>query len=66
MKEGAAKMELMDQMFEGGGRNFVYKGTNGRWRDVLSAEEIRKCDDVAATNLTPDCAHWLKTGEMPD
>jgi aryl sulfotransferase len=66
MKEQAAKIELMDQLFEGGGRNFVYKGTNGRWRDVLSPEEIRKCDDVAAANLTPDCAHWLATGELPD
>ncbi len=32
--------------------------------DVLSAEEIRKCDEVATRNLAPDCAHWLKTGEL--
>ena len=44
---------------------FFNKGTNGRWKDVLSAEEIARCDEVAAQNLTPDCAHWLKTGEMP-
>ena len=66
MREQAAKIELMDKMFEGGGRAFVYKGTNGRWRDVLTPEEIQKCDDLAAKNLTPDCAHWLATGEMPD
>jgi hypothetical protein len=35
------------------------KGTNGRWRDVLSAEEIAAADEIAAQNLTPDCAHWL-------
>jgi aryl sulfotransferase len=41
-------------------------GSNGRWRDVLSPDEIAKCDRIAAANLTPDCAHWLRTGEYPD
>jgi aryl sulfotransferase len=43
---------------------FFNKGTNGRWRDVLSPEEVALCDEVAGKNLTPDCAHWLKTGEL--
>ena len=44
---------------------FFNKGTIGRWKDVLSAEEIARCDEVAAKHLTPECAHWLKTGELP-
>lgn len=44
---------------------FFNKGTNGRWRDVLSPEEITLCDEVAAKKLTADCAHWLRTGESP-
>ena len=65
MKQAAAKVELLDAIFEGGGaRFFVNKGANGRWKDVLSADEIAECDEVAARNLTPDCAHWLKTGEL--
>lgn len=51
--------------FTGGADTFYNEGTNGRWRDVLDAREIAKADDIAAKNLTPDCAHWLKTGEMP-
>ena len=47
-----------------GWHTFFHKGTNGRWKDVLSAEEIAKCEKVAARHLTPDCAHWLKTGEI--
>ncbi len=31
----------------------------------LSDEEIARCDEVAAKHLSPDCAHWLKTGELP-
>jgi aryl sulfotransferase len=52
-------------MFKDGAKTFFNKGTNGRWKDVLTVEEIAKADEVAARNLTPDCAHWLKTGELP-
>jgi aryl sulfotransferase len=43
-----------------------HKGVNGRWCEVLSADEIALCDVAAARNLPPDCAHWLATGELPD
>jgi len=33
---------------------------------VLSPEEIDRCDQVASSKLTPDCAHWLRTGELPN
>ena len=65
MRRAAAKFDLLDVLFDGGGRSFINKGTNGRWRGILSAEEIAKADVIAAKNLTPDCAHWLKTGELP-
>ena len=66
MKALAAKQPFLDFVFKGGGGDFIHKGTNGRWRDVLSDEEIAKCDRIAAERLTPDCAHWLRTGDMPD
>lgn len=65
MKQQAAKSEMMDAVFHGGGATFINKGTNGRWKDVLSPEEVRKADLSAAQHLSPDCAHWLKTGELP-
>jgi aryl sulfotransferase len=52
-------------VFNGGADAFFYKGTNGRWRDVLAPEEIDRADEIAAARLTPDCAHWLRTGELP-
>jgi len=63
MKQQAARMEHMDMVFQGGGSTFINKGTNGRWKDVLTAEEVRKADEVAARNLTEDCARWLRAGE---
>lgn len=64
MKERAAEQEFLELMFEGGGRSFVNKGTNGRWRDVLTREDIAKCDEIADSQLSSDCAKWLKTGEL--
>jgi aryl sulfotransferase len=65
MRKVSKQSPLLEEVFVGGGDTFLNKGTNGRWRDVLTEEEIARCDEVAALNLTPDCAHWLKTGEMP-
>ena len=65
MREESRKtLAYLSVGFENGADSFFNKGTNGRWRDVLSEEEIARCDEVAAANLTPDCAHWLKTGDL--
>jgi aryl sulfotransferase len=50
-------------IFEGGGESFIHKGTNGRWRDMLSAEESAAYEAKALTELGPDCARWLATGD---
>jgi aryl sulfotransferase len=50
--------------WEGGASTFINKGTNGRWTEVLSAEESSAYEARAVAELGPDCAHWLKTGEM--
>ena len=42
---------------------FMNRGENGRWRDVLSADEIALCDEIALKELGPECARWLATGE---
>jgi aryl sulfotransferase len=65
MQNEAKKNELLENFFSGGGGTFIHKGTNGRWKDVLTAAEIARCDDVAARYLTPDCARWLRTGKLP-
>jgi aryl sulfotransferase len=55
---------VFGDLFDGGLKNFVYKGTNGRWRDTLSSEDIQKYEKVVSEKLTPDCAHWHATGEI--
>jgi aryl sulfotransferase len=51
-------------MFQGGANTFFHKGTNGRWRSVLSADDVLGYEEAARTNLTPACAHWIATGEI--
>lgn len=60
----AAHSPLLDQVFQAGGKTFFNKGTNGRWKDVLSAAAVEKYERIAKASLTPDCAHWVATGEM--
>jgi aryl sulfotransferase len=65
MKANAEKsVPLGGVIFEGGAKTFIHKGTNGRWRDVLTPEEVRKYEDLAYQNLTPSCAYWLAHGGM--
>ena len=49
-------------LWEGGAKTFINKGTNGRWRDTLSAEESRRYEEKALEELGPECAEWLATG----
>lgn len=53
------------RVFKQGGATFFNKGTNGRWRDVLTADDLARYQAEVARNLTPECAHWLETGELP-
>ena len=38
------------------------KGTNGRWRDVFTAEELEQYDKAVEKGLTADAAHCLEHG----
>ena len=51
-------------IFEGGARSFINKGVNGRWRDVLTAEDKAAYERRALAELGPDCARWLATGAI--
>ena len=66
MKANATRtVPLGGALWDGGAQTFVHKGTNGRWRDVLTPEDNRRYEAAAQRELGPDCAHWLATGAMP-
>ncbi len=49
-------------MWKGGAKTFLHKGTNGRWREVLSDEELELYDAACDRALSADCRAWLETG----
>ena len=63
-KAASTNSSLLDVVFQGGANTFFHKGTNDRWRDVLSSADMQRYEEMARANLTPECAHWVATGEM--
>ena len=64
MKDHAtASVPLGGIFWDGGAKQFIHKGVNGRWKDLLSAEECRKYEDLARQQLGETCARWLETGD---
>ena len=60
MKKNATKSTPLGGVFwDGGAETFIHKGTNGRWRDVLSAEECAAYDERSRAELGDACAKWL-------
>ena len=49
-------------ILRGGSDSFFHKGTNGRWREVLSTDELKLYDAAAERELTADCRRWLEQG----
>ncbi|MEZ4713748.1 MAG: hypothetical protein R3A44_41555 [Caldilineaceae bacterium] len=52
------------RIFKEGAKTFFFKGTNGRWKDVLSAEELALYEEKAAQVLTQECRAWLEQGRV--
>ena len=50
---------LAGKPWDGGADTFIHKGTNGRWRDVLTAGDCAGYEDAARRELGAGCAEWL-------
>jgi aryl sulfotransferase len=59
MKGRADEIGEFESRWVGGADTFLYKGTNGRWRDVLTAEELACFDARQREVLPPDALRWL-------
>lgn len=67
MKAHAPKVApLGGSLWEGGAQSFIHKGTNGRWKDTLTSEDIKKYENRGLNELGEDCLKWFSTGEGLD
>jgi aryl sulfotransferase len=63
MKAHADKVvPLGGEPWKGGAKTFINKGTNGRWRDHLTAEDCAQYERRAREELGADCLRWLAEG----
>ncbi len=50
------------EFWKGGAETFLHRGTNDRWRDVLSDEELALYDAACERTLDSACRKWLEQG----
>ncbi|HIK85342.1 MAG: sulfotransferase domain-containing protein, partial [Myxococcales bacterium] len=62
MRENDDMLGPLDIMFEGGTKGFIFKGTNGRWRDVLTSDEVARYQKRASGCLPAEAIEWLEHG----
>jgi aryl sulfotransferase len=65
MRNHGEQIGDFDQLFTGGVKSFLFKGTNGRWRDVLSEAELASYERRSRELLPPDCKAWLDRSSGP-
>ncbi|PNH09859.1 Sulfotransferase family cytosolic 1B member 1 [Tetrabaena socialis] len=56
----------LEAIWQDGINDFVFKGTNGRWRDTLTAEDCAEYEQAARQALGEECAAWLQTADPLD
>jgi aryl sulfotransferase len=50
---------LGGMLWDGGAQTFINKGTNGRWKGVLTSADVSAYERIADRELGPECAQWL-------
>ena len=61
-RDASTILPHFENLFVGGSQSFIHKGTNGRWHEALTCEDLELYRSAAARELTPDCAEWLERG----
>ncbi len=62
--QGVDLLPAVQMMFQGGSERFLNKGTNGRWKDVLTAEDLARFDRLTHAKFTPAARAWIEGGRL--
>lgn len=52
----------MSIAFEGGTKGFIFKGTNGRWKNLLNADDLAAYQKRLESTLPKDAVEWIRRG----
>lgn len=62
--QGADLLPHVQIMFDRGHDRFLNKGTNGRWKDVLTAADLTRFDALAHARFSPSARAWIEGGRL--
>jgi aryl sulfotransferase len=64
MKENATQsLPFEGKFWDDGAKTFVNRGVNGRWREHLLAEQVKRYEEEAERQLGSECARWFASGQ---
>lgn len=63
-RDGEALLGHLETSFKGGAQTFLHKGTNGRWRDILSEKDLSDYDAAADAAMSPAMRAWIEKGRL--
>jgi aryl sulfotransferase len=63
-ENGSILMPHAEMAWEGGAKTFLHKGTNGRWRDIISKDDLAAFDAKVKANFSPALAAWIENGRL--
>jgi aryl sulfotransferase len=63
MRREADKVGNFERNYVGGAQSFLFQGSNGRWRDVLTEGELQRYQQRVDELLSPEAANWLEYGK---
>ena len=63
MKQNAEQTwPRLDNLMSGGAQTFFHSGSNGRWKQALTGEDLELYEAAVARELSDECARWLEDG----
>jgi aryl sulfotransferase len=63
-KDGASIVPMAQMAWDNGSDRFIFKGTNGRWKDVLTADDLARYDAQVAKKWSKATANWMANGRL--
>lgn len=63
-RDGDTLLGMAAQSWKEGGKTFLHKGTNDRWRSVVTAADLADYDAAASAGMTPAMRAWVERGTL--
>ncbi len=63
-RDGGTLLAGAERAFKDGHQTFLYKGTNDRWRGVLTDPDLDLYERKINAELSPSLIRWLREGRL--